>query len=508
MRLLHTSDWHLGRTLYGEDLLTHQAAFLDWLLAEATERRVHAVVVAGDVYDRAVPTTDAVAVLDRALRGFAAERIPVLITSGNHDSAVRLGFGSRLSEVAGVHLRTAVADIARPVVLSDEHGDVALYGIPYLLPDAAMADLGAERSHASVLAAATRLIKADAQERGIARTVVAAHAFITGAVASDSERDIRIGGIGDAPASLFAGLAYVALGHLHGQQDVSAQAGGTTVRYCGSPLAFSFSERHHRKSVTLAEIDGQGLVTTTKLATPVPRPLREVRGRLEDLLAGPAGADDDEMAGAWVKVVLTDTVRPAAPMERLRKKWPHTLVLDFEPEGELVNGAADLRRLRQVVDPVEICELFVEYTSGGPADAAQRMVLRDVVEAACRGDAADGAAAGVIRTTNAATEAPDLGDTDLTDTDLADADLGDAGLADTGLGDAGLGDAGLGDAGLGVTDQDDTGQDDTDAGEADSVDEWLANAGGTGDWLQAQLAFPDAEDSAARPARGGTTAAA
>src|SRR5215475_11234538 len=186
MRLLHTSDWHLGRTLYGENLLTYQAAFLDWLLAEAKAHDVHAVVVAGDVYDRAVPTTDAVAVLDHALRGFAAARIPVLITSGNHDSAVRLGFGSRLSELAGVHLRTAVDDIARPVVLADEHGQVALYGIPYLLPDAVMDHLGAERSHASVLAAATRLIRSDAAQRGIARTVVAAHAFITGAVASES----------------------------------------------------------------------------------------------------------------------------------------------------------------------------------------------------------------------------------------------------------------------------------------------------------------------------------
>src|SRR6266568_2529542 len=156
MRLLHTSDWHLGRTLYGAELLTHQAAFLDWLLDQAIRHEVHAVVVAGDIYDRAVPTTDAVAVLDVALRGFAAASIPVLLTSGNHDSAVRLGFGSRLSELAGVHLRTDVAEIARPVLLSDEHGDVALYGIPYLLPDAVMADLGAERSHASVLSSATR----------------------------------------------------------------------------------------------------------------------------------------------------------------------------------------------------------------------------------------------------------------------------------------------------------------------------------------------------------------
>ncbi len=480
MRLLHTSDWHLGRTLYGEDLLTHQAAFLDWLLAEAVAREVHAVVVAGDIYDRAVPTTDAVAVLDVALRGFAAASIPVLLTSGNHDSAVRLGFGSRLSELAGVHLRTDVAEIARPVLLSDEHGDVALYGIPYLLPDAVMADLGAERSHASVLSAATRLIKADAGERGIARTVVAAHAFVTGAVASDSERDIRVGGIGDAPASLFAGLTYVALGHLHGQQDVNARAEGATVRYCGSPLAFSFSERHHNKSVTLAEMDGAGNVAITKLATPVPRPLREVRGRLADLLAGslPAARGGaagtggtggtgsraagggvegigDDLAGAWVKVVLTDTVRPAAPMERLREKWPHTLVLDFEPldfepEGELASVAADLRRLKCTVDPAEICELFVEYTSGGPADAGQRRVLRDVVEAARRSEDGDDRAAGAVVRTDG------------------------SGLADL--------------------------------ADVASVDEWLANACDTQEWVEAELAFPglDAGGRGTKRRRGGS----
>ncbi|HEX9063990.1 MAG TPA: exonuclease SbcCD subunit D, partial [Streptosporangiaceae bacterium] len=337
MRLLHTSDWHLGRTLHGENLLAYQAAFLDWLLAQAVEHQVHAVVVAGDVYDRAVPPVDAVAVLDRALHGFAAARIPVVLTSGNHDSAVRLGFGSRLSEVAGVHLRTCVADIARPVVLADEHGEVAVYGIGYLLPDAVMDDLGAERSHASVLAAAAGRIRADAAGRGIARTVVAAHAFVTGAVACESERDIRIGGIADVPCSVFAGLTYVALGHLHGQQTVSVGDPRTTIRYSGSPLAFSFSERNHAKSVTLAEIDGTGQVTTTLLPAPVPRALREVRGRLADLLTanGRPELADPALAQAWVRVVLTDRVRPAAPMERLRERWPHTLVLDFDPEGEL-----------------------------------------------------------------------------------------------------------------------------------------------------------------------------
>jgi DNA repair protein SbcD/Mre11 len=387
MRLLHTSDWHLGRTLYGVDLLPHQAAFLDWLLDQAIRNEARAVVVAGDVYDRAVPPIDAVAVLDRALRGFAAAGIAVLLTSGNHDSAVRLGFGSRLSELAGIHLRTAVGDIARPVVLTDEHGEIAVYGIPYLLPDAVMAELGADRSHASVLAAATALIKADAKQRGITRTVVAAHAFITGAAACDSERDIRVGGIGDAPASVFAGLTYVALGHLHGQQDVGAGAGETLVRYSGSPLAFSFSERHHAKSVTLAEIDGAGRVTVTRLAAPVPRPLREVRGKLGDLLAGGA----DGLADAWLRVVLTDPARPASPMERLRERWPHTLVLDFDPEGAFVSAAADVGRVAKTTDPVEICELFVEFASGGVAGDEQLAVLRDVIEAVQNGEAEEAA---------------------------------------------------------------------------------------------------------------------
>jgi DNA repair protein SbcD/Mre11 len=387
VRLLHTSDWHLGRTLHGEDLLAHQAIFLDWLLDEAMEHHVDAIVVAGDVYDRAVPPVDAVAVLDNALHRFAAAGIPVVLISGNHDSAVRLGFGSRLSEIAGVHLRTSVADVARPVVLTDEHGEVAVYGIGYLLPDAVMQDLGAERSHASVLAAAAGLIRADASERGIARTVVAAHAFVTGATGCESERDIRIGGIADVPASVFSGLSYVALGHLHGQQNVPSGVAGTTIRYSGSPLAFSFSERNHAKSVTLADLDENGRVTTTLLAAPVPRRLREVRGRLADLLADDQRPD---LADAWLRVVLTDRVRPAAPMERLRAKWPYVLALDFEPEGGLTGQAIELRHVARSADPLQICASFVEFASGGAAGPDQLAILRDVVEAVQQAEATEG----------------------------------------------------------------------------------------------------------------------
>lgn len=368
MKLLHTSDWHLGRTLHGACLLEHQRVFLHWLVQTAAKRRVDAVVVAGDVYDRAVPPLDAVSLLDETLGAFAAAGIPVIITSGNHDSAVRLGFGTALAERAGVHLRTSLATLDVPVVVKG----VGIYGIPYLLPDAVMGELGAERSHTSVLAAAVARIRADAEARGLSRVVVAAHAFVTGGACSESERDLRVGGIGDADASVFAGIAYTALGHLHGAQQVAP-----TVRYAGSPLPFSFSERQHRKSVTLVEIERHADVRVELLPTPVPRPMAQIEGRLADLVASADGPPED----AWVKAVLTDPQRPADPMERLRERWPHTLVLEFRPETAARAVADDVARLRRQHDPIEVCASFVEWVESTYPDDRRRDVLADVVEA-------------------------------------------------------------------------------------------------------------------------------
>jgi DNA repair protein SbcD/Mre11 len=377
MKFLHTSDWHLGRTLHGQSLLEHQRAFLSWLVDLAVARSFDAVLVAGDVYDRAIPPTDAVQLLDETLSALVRAGIPAMLTSGNHDSAIRLGFGSQVQRAAGVHLRTRLGELTQPLVLSDDAGEVAVYGIPYLLPDAVLAELGAERSHAAVLAAAVGRIRADAAERRIDRVVALAHAFVTGGQASDSERDIRVGGIGDAPASVFAGLTYTALGHLHGAQPVA-----DNVRYSGSPLAFSFSERNHTKSVAVVQLTGDGGVVTELVPAPVPRPLREVRGRIDDLLA----LDDPELADAWVKVVLTDPQRPAAPMERLRERWPHTIMLDFAPDGQRVELATDLVRLAETSDPVEICAHFMEWVDATLPDRDQADTLRSAVAAVRRAE--------------------------------------------------------------------------------------------------------------------------
>ena len=270
MRFLHTSDWHLGRSLHRADLREAQAAFLDHLVQTARSERVDAVLVAGDVYDRAIPPLDAVALCEDALARLRAAGARVILISGNHDSARRLGVNAALIDPSGVHLRTRQAALADPVILDDEHGEVAVYGVPYLEPALGPGEPGADagggtRSHANVLRDALGLIRADAAVRGADRTVVLAHAWVANGrddaeraesarrQASDSERDIAVGGIGYVPAALFDGFSYAALGHLHGRQVLADH-----LRYCGSPLPYSFSERDHAKGSWLAEVGAGG----------------------------------------------------------------------------------------------------------------------------------------------------------------------------------------------------------------------------------------------------------
>ena len=332
MRILHTSDWHLGRSFHSVGMLGAQAAYVDHLIDVVETERVDLVVVAGDVYDRALPPVDAVELADDTFARLAASRAAVVVSSGNHDSPARLGFNSRLADAAGVHLRTRWQDVGTPVLLEDAHGPVAVYGIPYLEPDAVRAawDLPS-RSHEAALTAAMTRVSADLGRRPRTRSVVLAHAFVAGSpdaagrMASDSERDISVGGLQIAPTSLFTGVDYAALGHLHGRQTLTE-----SVRYSGSPLAYSFSEAAHTKGSWLVELDAHGVSSAEFVAAPVPRRLATLRGRLEDLLAGRehAGAE-----GAWLQVTLTDPRRPMDAMARLQERFPHTLMIGFQPEG-------------------------------------------------------------------------------------------------------------------------------------------------------------------------------
>ncbi|WP_336322443.1 exonuclease SbcCD subunit D [Streptomyces lavendofoliae] len=372
MRMLHTSDWHLGRSFHRVSLLEAQAAYLDHLVAAVREHEVDVVLVAGDIYDRAVPPLTAVELFDTALHRLADAGVPTVMISGNHDSGRRLGVAAGLIERAGIHLRTDPAGAGTPVLLADPHGDVAFYGLPYLEPALVRDQFGADRAgHESVLTAAMARVRADLAGRPPGtRSVVLAHAFVAGGAPSDSERDITVGGVAAVPSGVFDGVDYVALGHLHGSQAITER-----IRYSGSPLAYSFSEAGHRKTMWLVDLDGDGTVRAERIDCPVPRPLARLRGGLDDLLGDPAL---DRHEDAWVEATLTDPVRPADPMARLTERFPHTLSLLFDPERpDDETGASYARRLRDR-DDQQVAEDFVAHVRGGagPDDQERAALLR------------------------------------------------------------------------------------------------------------------------------------
>lgn len=375
MRILHTSDWHLGRSFHREGMLTHQAGYVDHLLEVVESERVDLVVVAGDVYDRALPHVDAVRLADETLARLAASRAKVVLTSGNHDSAQRLGFSSRLIDAAGVFIRTDAGRIGTPVLLEDEHGPVAVHGIPYLDPDAVREPWGlAVRSHEAALTEAMRRVRLDLTGRSAAtRSVVLAHAFVAGAEPSDSERDISVGGVSRVPTSVFDGMSYTALGHLHGPHTLT-----DSVRYSGSPLAYSFSEADQRKGSWLVDLGAEGVTSTTFVEAPVPRPLARLRGELAALLEDPDHAAHED---AWVQVTLTDAVRPTGAMDRLRRRFPHTLVLGFEAAVPGL-GSLPAERTHGRTDHDVAREFMTELRGTEPAEDETSLLFR-AVDACC-----------------------------------------------------------------------------------------------------------------------------
>ncbi|GAC85071.1 exonuclease sbcCD subunit D [Gordonia paraffinivorans] len=373
MRIVHTSDWHLGRTFHGVDLLDDQRRALSHLAALVAEEAADAVVVAGDVYDRSVPSADAVQVYDEGLAQIAAAGAQIVVTSGNHDSATRLGAGSSFAAAGGLHLRTSIGSIADPVILTDAHGEVAVYGIPYLEPDTARRQLGIDEAcgHTAVLEAAMDRVRADLAGRD-ARSVVVAHAFVSGAAASGSERSISVGGVETVAAEVFSGADYVALGHLHSPQRVT-----DTVRYSGSLLPYSFGERTHRKAVWVIDLDADGVAEVRKRELPLVRGLSSLRGTLEELLTDDRFADAEDH---YVEAALTDDVRPLDAMRRLRERFPHAVHVQWD-RPHAGSGIDYRSRVRGRTD-AEIILSFIEDVRDEPTKGERAIIeraLRDVV---------------------------------------------------------------------------------------------------------------------------------
>ncbi|MBQ6644195.1 MAG: exonuclease SbcCD subunit D C-terminal domain-containing protein [Saccharopolyspora sp.] len=385
MRLLHTSDWHVGRTFHGRDLLAEQETVLSGLADLVADEHVDVVVVAGDLYDRAVPSGEAVETCVRVLGRLRAAGAQLVVTPGNHDSAARVGAFAEFAAAGGLHLRTRISELHQPVLIDDEHGPVACYGIPYLEPDPAKQALNATagvagasevaaRGHTAVLTEAMNRIRADLATRaGGTRSVVLAHGFVTGGDASDSERTIAVGGVEQVPGSVFDGVDYVALGHLHGPQRLAEH-----LRYSGSPLAYSFSEARQRKSVWLVDLDAPGLSNVERRELPVPRELGTVEGTLEQLLTDPEHA---ELADRFLSVTLTDEVRPVDAMRRLQERFPHAVHLEWKPAGGRATAELHYSEAVRGRDDVALADGFVADCRGAEPSTGERSLLAEALRA-------------------------------------------------------------------------------------------------------------------------------
>ncbi|KAB1650274.1 exonuclease SbcCD subunit D [Pseudoclavibacter endophyticus] len=399
MRILHTSDWHLGRTFHGHS--THEA--LSGVLAAlpdlVREHDVDVVVVAGDVFDSSVPSAESLQTLERVLLGLRDTGATIVVISGNHDSPTRLGFQSVWAERAGVHVRTHPERLDEPVVVADAHGDVELYPVPFLepallrhrvgdVPMASQADalrwaLG--RVHAAVEQRRGALADSGAAGGPAAtRAVVVSHCFAVGvspeAPTIDVERDITAGGIDLVPLDVFDGIDLTLLGHVHGRAELSPR-----VRYSGAPLHFSFSEARKPRGAWLIDLgprrpgsdDELAEVAATWVDLPVPRPLAELRGTLRELLDDAA---HEFARDHWVKAVVTDSIRPLDSMRRLQTRFAHCALLEFDPEDRAHRtGATYGQRVRGARGDVDLVNAFLEHVRGAGLDEHERGVVVDAL---------------------------------------------------------------------------------------------------------------------------------
>lgn len=390
MRLLHTSDWHLGRQFHGLSLLDDQARAMDRVVELAAAAEVDLVVIAGDLYDRAIPPADAVRLFTDTLARLRAGGAAVVAIAGNHDSHVRVSVYDELLAAQGVTIRGRWQRAAEPVLVSPRMGGapVAVYPLPYLEPlleGAALQQLDPDPQgpvridHQRAMELALLPVRADLARRPGLRSVLVAHAFVAGGRSSESERDLTVGNAEAVAVPTFTGFNYVALGHLHGAQQLD----GPRLAYSGTPLPYSFSEQDQLKSVRVVELDPEGIAAVEVVPLGVGRPLRTLQGPLEQLLNDPRL---EEARGAWVRVLLSDDQLPRQAMTRLRERFPHAVELRHQPPGQLRSSASGRsQRILQAADPLQRTLAFFADQQRRPADGEEERLLRQALaQAAAR----------------------------------------------------------------------------------------------------------------------------
>ncbi len=378
MKFLHLSDLHLGKRLNEFSMLEDQEYILKKILAVADEERPDAVLIAGDIYDKSVPPAEAVLLFDSFLYSLVRRRLQVFVISGNHDSPERLSFASRLIDASGVHLSPVYGGAVAPMTLADAYGEVDVYMLPFVKPAHVRRFFPDEEI--ATFTDALRLAVGKMEPDPRRRNVLVTHQFVTGAARSDSE-DVSVGGADNVDASVFDGFDYVALGHIHGPQNIG---GDPRVRYCGTPLKYSFSEAGHVKSVTVVTLAEKGSLEVRAVPLVPRHDMRELRGSYMELTARAnyeGTAVDD-----YLRIVLTDEQDIPDVIGKLRVIYPNLMKLDYDNARTRAAGAPGAAEDVEKKTPLELFGEFYEKQNGQPLSAEQRSYAAELIETIWEGE--------------------------------------------------------------------------------------------------------------------------
>ena len=378
MKLIHLSDLHLGKRINECNMLDDQAYILTEILGIIDGEKADGVLIAGDVYDKSVPSAEAVQLFDDFLCKLAKREIPVFVISGNHDSPERIAFGGRLMERSGVYLSPVYHGAVEPVLLQDEHGAVNVYMLPFIKPAHVRRYFPEEEinSYTDALATAIENMHVDTA----ARNVLITHQFVTGATRSESE-EVSVGGSDNVDASVFDNFDYVALGHIHGPQHI----GRETLRYCGTPLKYSASEAEHRKSVTVVELQEKGNVSVRTVDLTPKHDLRKLRGSYMELTARSTyvGTDTDD----YLYITLTDEEDIPNAVGKLRAIYPNVMALDYDNKRTRQLSYVDAAEAAEQKSPLELFAEFYEKQNCQPMSEEQQHFAQDLIEKIWEGEA-------------------------------------------------------------------------------------------------------------------------
>ncbi len=372
MKFIHTSDWHLGRQFHNVSLLEDQKAVLEQLIQYIEDNPVDAVVVAGDVYDRSVPPTVAIELLNSVVKRICTDlKTPMILISGNHDGAERLGFGSEQMKNSGLHIISNFDDMLSPVVITSKSaGEVALYGMPYNDPEQVRFTFKDpvsthDEAHKLVVEKITEQCKPEQKK------VLISHCFVDGAMASESERPLSIGGSDRVSHEHFLDFDYVALGHLHQPQ----KKGEEYIRYSGSLMKYSFGEQHQKKGFTLVELNESGLASAEHVELVAPHEMRIIEGELEDIIE--KGKTDPKNED-YLLVRLLDKHAILNPMEKLRAVYPN--VLHLEKPGMLIGVEQEMAQAKLARSEIDMFRDFFIEAQDSQLSKAQEQAVNDIIK--------------------------------------------------------------------------------------------------------------------------------